>query len=241
MPQIGSEKRLSQAASSVGEPGLLGTGLDSVANVEAKTDETGDDGVLDELGGNLGGRLNGLSLDAEAANADNVSVDIAAGAALVTVGDGPGGAGQLLGSGRLGRAVGNVSGGGRLGGLGAEDPQVGRTGVKVQGEDLSGSTNGDVGDVLVIGAVAGVGVGRASLALGEGVLGSHGSAEVVADGSAVLSLGLVESGRTVGNVVLVVSDLDGSGLLSLSGESRSHAASGEEGNEESTEGLHFEG
>lgn len=243
VPQVGSEKGLSQAAGGVGEPRLLRVRPDLVAAVKGKADEARDDRVLDELGGHAGGRLDALGVDAEASDGDLVGVDIAAGAAAVAVADGPAGARHLLGGGRLGGRVDGVAGGRRLGRLGAKDPQVGGAGVKVQGEDLSRSADGDGGDVLRIGAVTGVVGRRAGLALGESLLGlpgSHERLQVVADGSAILSLGLEESSRAVGDVVLVVLDLDGSRLLTLGGEGRGQAAGGEEGNEKSSKGLHLE-
>lgn len=132
----------------------------------------------------------------------------------------------------------------RRGSLGAEDPQIGRASVEVQGQDLSRSANGDVGDVLIVLRVTGVVGSRAGLASGElgGLVLGNVVLEVLADGSAELLLGLVEGAGSVRSVVGVVNHRHGDGLLlSLSGESRSHAAGGEEGNEESTKGLHFDG
>lgn len=243
MVQVSSEDGLSQVSRGVGEPGLLLGGLDSVAAVKGKTNEAGVGGILDKLGGDLGGRLDALASDGEASDGNGIGVDVTAGAAVVTIGDGPAGSRDLLGGRRLGGSVDGVSLGRRRGSLGAEDPQIGRASVKVQGEDLSRSTNGDVGDVLIILRVAGVVGSRAGLASGE--LGSlvlgNPVLEVLADGSAKLSLGLEELGRSVRSVVGVVLDRDGDGLLlSLGGESSSQAASGEERNEVGTKGLHFE-
>lgn len=48
--QVSSENGLSKVRRGVGEPGLLLGGLDSVAAVKGKTNETGVGGIRDKLG-----------------------------------------------------------------------------------------------------------------------------------------------------------------------------------------------
>lgn len=90
------------------EEGGLGLGLDGVDGAEGQTQETVVVGVLGELGADLGGSLDSLAGGLDGADGDGVLVDVTAGGAAITVGDGPGGAAQL------GTVVGLVDGVARL-------------------------------------------------------------------------------------------------------------------------------
>ena len=61
--------------------------------------------ILSEFGGDGLGEFDGLTCYGRAAYVDGVAVDVAAGGAAVPVANGPGFAGELLGSGGVGRVV----------------------------------------------------------------------------------------------------------------------------------------
>lgn len=77
------------------EEGLLAVRGDGVQGAESETEEAVVVGVLGELVRDLGGGLDGLAVEADAADVDHVVVDAAARGAAVTVADAPGGARDL--------------------------------------------------------------------------------------------------------------------------------------------------
>ncbi len=88
--QIGSKHRLSKRAQGVVEKGLLRRRRDCVDAAERQAEQAVVVGVRSELARYLLGCLNGLGIDCEAANSDDVGVDVAAGRAAVAVRDFPG-------------------------------------------------------------------------------------------------------------------------------------------------------
>lgn len=67
---------------------------DGVDTAECETEEAVIVGVLLELGRDLLGSFDSLARHGRGAHRDGVSVDVTGGRGLITVGDGPGGAGQ---------------------------------------------------------------------------------------------------------------------------------------------------
>lgn len=148
MLQVGGEDRLGEAADGVVEEGLLRRRRDRVEAAEGEAEQAGGAAVGGEGAGDLLGRLNGLGGHGQAADADNVGVDIAARCAAIAVRDGPGCARQFLGRAAAARLVQRLAIDLAAGGLGAEDPEVAGAGVEIQVEDLSGRANADGGQVL---------------------------------------------------------------------------------------------
>ncbi len=148
VPQVSREQGRAQRALDVVEEGLLLLRGDGVDAAEGQADEAVVVGVLGELGGDLGGGLDGLALELDAADVDDVGVDVARGAAAVAVLDAPGGARELLGRGALGRGIDAVARLLALGQLAAEDPQVRRARVEVEVERLRRRAHGHRRQVL---------------------------------------------------------------------------------------------
>jgi hypothetical protein len=93
-----------------------------VEHRESKTDEAVCVGVLDEGLGNCVGELDGLVLDLDTTNVDNVSTHGTSSTRAVTVGDGELGALQFLEGRRFGGVEGGVLANGGLGKVGREHP-----------------------------------------------------------------------------------------------------------------------
>ncbi len=90
MLQVGSKHRLSKRAQGVVEKGLLLRGRDCVDAAERQAEQAVIVGVRSELARHLLGCLDGLGTNCEAANSDDVGVNIAAGRATVAVRNLPG-------------------------------------------------------------------------------------------------------------------------------------------------------
>lgn len=201
--QVGAEDGVVKGVQGVGPEGGLGLGGDSVQGVEAQTQETVNGGLGGERAGHGLGGLNGLRGHSDATDGDGVGVDDTAGGGAVTVRDVPGVARQELGSGGVTRVVGVLAVDLGAGGEGGEDPEIRRTGVKVQVQDLGGSTDGNGGDVGIVVGVDGGAGGTALVTLGvslEGVL--DGGLQPVRDGDVELHVGAVHGQGTVGTVVV---------------------------------------
>lgn len=80
------------------EEGGLGPGADGVDGAESEAEQTVIVHILKESRANLAGGFNSLASSLDTTNSDSVLVDITAGRATITVGDGPGAAGQLGGT-----------------------------------------------------------------------------------------------------------------------------------------------
>lgn len=119
MLQGDSEQRLVQLALDSVEEGLLRLGLNGVDGAESQAQQTIVVLVLHELLADLLGSLNGLARGLDATNNDGVLVDVTAGRALVTIGDGPGSTRQLGAVAGLVDGVAGLLGSGKLSG---EDP-----------------------------------------------------------------------------------------------------------------------
>lgn len=237
--QVGSEEeRVQLGLGSVEEGGLLG-GRNSVNVAEAETKETVQVALGGEGVGDGGGSLDGLAGDGQTTDGDGVLVDDTAGAGAITVGDGPGGAGEAGGGGGLGGVVDGLAvalagrGGGR------EDPQVGGTGVEVEVKGLGRGSDLDGAQVLNI-VLLGVGGDAASGTLdeaGRADVGDNGS-EVGGERSLVLAVGLGEGEGTGADVAGVLDLLDGEAslLLGTGGEGGDGGGQGEAGREGRDEG-----
>lgn len=100
----GEERRSESRLHGVEEGGLR-LGLDSVDRAESETEQAVVVLVLGELLADLGGSLDSLTGGLDSADGDGILVDITAGGAAVSVGDGPGVARQLGAVVRLVEAV----------------------------------------------------------------------------------------------------------------------------------------
>lgn len=164
--EVSSPSRDVQVGRNVVEEGLLSCGGHSVDAAEGKTKETIVVGVALELRRNSLGSLNSLGLEGNATDGHGVSVDVTAGRATITVGDLPRSTAELLGGAALAGVVLGLSVDGAGGKLSAEDPEIRRTGVEVQVEGLSRSTDGDRGQVLDI-VLLGSGLGASAVTAGD--------------------------------------------------------------------------
>jgi hypothetical protein len=125
--------------------------LDGVDGSEGKTEQS-ISLALDKLRAKLACELDGLVLDADAAQNESVSADVAAGSASVSIRDLPGAAFGLVEGGALGGiedsvTFGGCGGCGRRWQLGAPDPEISRAGVKVEVQRLRWSADRDSGKV----------------------------------------------------------------------------------------------
>jgi hypothetical protein len=125
--------------------------LDGVDGSEGKTEQS-ISLALDKLSAELARELDGLVLDADAAQNESVSADVAAGSASVSIRDLPGAAFGLVEGGALGGiedsvTFGGCGGCGRRWQLGAPDPEISRAGVKVEVQRLRWSADRDSGKV----------------------------------------------------------------------------------------------
>ena len=236
--EVSNEERGVEAAGDVVEPGLLLVGGDSVDGGEGKTEETVVGAGL-ELGGDLLGGLNGLSLNAQGTDGDNVSVDITGGRRTVTVADGPSLTRELLGGAGVAGGV-DVVAAGAAGGLVREDPEIGRTGIEVKVEGLGGGTNVYLDEVLEVITIRSSG-GAAVVTLDSVGLGNS-LTERLGDGSAILGIGTSQSKRTVAASELGVGrSLKLERALLRDSSARDHGG-GEDRDQEATESrsLHLE-
>ncbi len=236
--QVGGEDGLAQGRLDVVEESLLRRGRDGVEAAEGQTEQTvGAVGL--ELGRDLLGTLDRLLLEAHASHGHDVGVDVAAGAGSVAVRNAPGSTRQRLGRARLGRVVLGVTAARALG-LGREDPEVRRAGVEVQVQGLSRGTDLNGGEVLAVVLSRGVG-GRAGIAaaLGGGLALGGGGGDVVGHGLAELDVSPGKGGGAVLDQVGVGHSIDREvGRADLGRDHGGEASGGEEGDEESSEGLH---
>ena len=170
-------------------------------------------GVAAEGAGEGGHGREGLGLDRDAGDGDGVGVDGARDGRAIAVLDGERAA--LLGGRRGGAcAVPALRLASRAGAGGAGDPEVGRAGVEVDEELLSGGADGDRAGPLLVVVLVGKGLG---LALGE-VVGKHSEgldlSALLEDVRAhvllevdqvrtVLAAGLRQGGRTGASALLV--------------------------------------
>lgn len=176
---------------------------------------------------------------------NDISVDNTAGGRAITVGDGPGLSALELGSRRVGRSVDALAvdiGSGRVRGV---DPQVGRTGVKVQVQDLSWSADGHGSGVGIVQGVDGSADGAALVTLEELVVDAsgvgHGGGEPVRDGRLVLEVGLVHGQSAIVLVVLTLDLVDGRAALAegVGGDGRGNSGAGESSRDEELGGNHL--
>lgn len=191
MLEISSEQRRIQRRLGIVEEGLLLCWLDGVDSAESETQEA-IQRVGSERGGNLLSGLDSLLRDCQTANSNLVGVNIAAGAAAVTVGDRPCSAGDLGRSRARGRIVARLAVDLRRGSFGAEHPHVTGTGVEVKDQSLGGGADLDGSEVLDV-VILGSGGGRAGGTLGEargsGIAGGLGDVNRGLLAELVVSLG----------------------------------------------------
>ena len=122
--EIGGEQWRRQAGLDVVKEGQLLLGLDGVFGRKSQAEKAIVAGVLLELGAHLFGELDSLVGECGLANSNGIGVDISTGAALITIGDAPGVALELLGGARLGWVVGVVTIDFVRRGLSGEDPAI---------------------------------------------------------------------------------------------------------------------
>lgn len=218
------------------EEGLLLVGADSVDGAESKAEKTAGLGVPGELVRDLLGRFNSLVLDSEATDGNGVKIDVAAAAALVTVGDVPSSTGDLLGGGTLGDIVQGLATDFRGISLRAEHPQVTGTSVEVEVQSLGRSSDldgGDVGNVVLLGG----GDSRASVTTNTASRALYGVDQVLGYGLAILAVSLGESKSAIGLVGWVGNDF-GREATRRGRDSAGKVAREEERNDECSDGLH---
>jgi hypothetical protein len=105
MLEQNTENGLAQGALDIVKESLLRVGANSVDAAESQTEKAIDLGVVSERAAGLGGDLDGLLVEGDAADLDCVGVDGTTGRAAVAVADVPGSTRKLLGAGAGGVVV----------------------------------------------------------------------------------------------------------------------------------------
>lgn len=190
--------------------------------------------------------LHSLGSHSHTTNVNDISVDNTAGGGAITVGDGPGLSALELRSGGVGRVVNSLAIDIGSGSVRRVNPQIGGTGVKVQVQDLSRSTDGHGGSVGIIQGVDGGADGAALITLEELVVNAsgvgHGGGEPVRDGRLVLEVGLVHGQSAIVLVVLTLDLVNGRAALVegvASGDGRGNSGAGEGSRDEELGGNHL--
>lgn len=240
--QVGSEQLLVELGLDVAEPRLLLVGSDGVDAVGSKAEQTRSLlGALGKLIRYMLGVLDRLLVDSQAANRHLVKVHVSAAVALVSVANAPAGTLQLARAGRLVGRVVRVAVTLAAGSFAGEHPQIRGASVKVKAETLGGSANVNGRQVLQIIAL-GDGAGLSTASVARLVLGFKGALNGLRKLQGHLLGKLVEGAahgqNTVGLELSIVLDGNGDSGPS-SGRSGTGKASGQNTDEESTKGLHF--
>lgn len=97
--QVYGEQWVGQAGEDIGEEGLLRGWLDGVQGIKGQSEKAVVLSILLELSADILCELDSLTGEGGLPNRDGVGVDIAARAALISIGDAPSSSRQLLGGG----------------------------------------------------------------------------------------------------------------------------------------------
>ena len=122
--QVDGEQGRRQTGQDVGEEGFLRGWLDRVELVKGQAEQTVVVDILLELGAHPLGELNRLTRERGLSNGDGVGVDDTAGAALIAIGDAPGGPWKPFARRGLGRVIQRMTVALTGWGLGRENPAM---------------------------------------------------------------------------------------------------------------------